>query len=873
MEVTLFIRGMKADIGVQKDFVRNFKRTLQFSDLTNPVSITTDYTYSAALPGTPANKAIFGYADNGTQPEVFNPASRYEFLLNVNGTLWLHGDARLDKITDNAGDIVFTCSFYSRIHEKIVAMGNRDLKDLSILSENNYFRHLLDREAMAGFWGATHSYADMIRYIPTRAGMYNDFQSDKMLYATVDSTNDPPVVTYKAAELGSDYDEYATREYRIEYQRPAVSLNGLIRGIVADSGLQIDQDIMDSPLIRYGWLMAPQFTTEKVEDNIYGTFDASTTPQSSTWLTGIEQTSAGPTVFDASTITPEDSAHLVTVEFMLKLRAVGSDPSIMNDYLYMVDNDHPVHHEMSVSARLSGGGFDISPNESPLVIPRSVSGANGVPWKKDESNPAAFTLRNIDTYSRFPGWAEPEWTPVRFTFSLSHIHANTPLTLNISLSGASTEFSDTWPLYPDMWSTTLSRLEMTVAPLDVLSLGDVGRLKGAGWSGETLSYAMSVSGWSPLYVDMNTILSKEMSQRDLLTDFTKMTGCVWDLQGDSITIRTRNNYFAGYRIIDWSSKLDRSSEIEYKPLAYEKAVYTLSYKDGESLLEEQYRDRVGLDYGKEYIQTGYAFNSDEEALYESPMYNTVMSKGGRKCVMLDASHNGKIVTQTPYEIPMIETKDHGSPKEGYRYLMYCGLKPLMKGEYVYITQDSNYMESDDIGGRCWYDVEHYAYPAIGNNIAIATAIPVFGTRLDYASFDWAKSSISFSGETDSTYDSSIALYPRFWSRYISELYSARNQVMTAWFNLTPADLLTFSFKNFVRIDGRLWHPNKVIDFDISGETLTKVELVEVHDISAWTSGQNWEFPAALDSHRSGYDTSVYGSGGADRELPEINDNE
>ena len=867
MEVTLFIRGKKADIGVQKDFVRNFKRTLSFSDLTNPTSITTDYTYSAVLPGTPANKAIFGYPENGTQADVFNPAARYEYILNVNGVLWLHGDVKLDKITDRVGEVNFSCSFFSLVHEKIVSLGNKDLKQVSILSDSNYFRHILDRESLAAFWGGTHSFSDMIRYVPTRAGMYNDFQSDKMLYANVDSASEPPVVTYEVAELGSDYDEYATREYRIEYQRPAISLNGLIKGIVDDSSIQIDQDIMASPLIQYGWLMAPQFTTEKVEDNIYGTFDASTTGQSQISFAGMTQTSAGPTVFDSSTITPDDNAHLVTVEFMLKLRAVGGDPSITADYLYMVDDDHPVHHEMSITAKLSGGGMDITPNEGPLVIPRHVSGGVGIPWKKDGTDPRAFILRNIDSRSRFPGWSELEWTPIRFTFSLSHVHANTPFTLSLSLSGASSDFGESWPWYPDTWYTTLSRLEMTIAPLDVIGLGDLGRLKGAGWTGETLNYATSVSGWSPLYVDTNMILSKELSQRDLLTDITKSLGCVWDIQGDNIKIRTRNNYFGRYELKDWTMKLDRSSEIEYKPLAYDKAKYTLSYTDGDSLLENQYKSKTGLDYGKQYIDTGYQFNSDEEKLYTSPLYNTVMSKGDRKCVMLDSSHRGKIVTQTPYEIPMIETKDHGSPKEGYRYLMDCGWQPLIKGEFVFITQDSSWMESDKIGGRCWYDVEHYAYPAIGNNIVICSAIPLFDTRRGYASWDWAKSSVSFSGETDESYDASTALYPRFWDKYISELYSARNQVMTAWFNLTPEDLLEFSFKDFVIIDGRLWHPNKVMDFDLSGESLTKAELIEVHDIEAWTNGQNWAFSMPVGSAGRNI-----GDGSVNAVIPELGSN-
>jgi hypothetical protein len=92
--------------------------------------------------------------------------------------------------------------------------------------------------------------------------------------------------------------------------------------------------------------------------------------------------------------------------------------------------------------------------------------------------------------------------------------------------------------------------------------------------------------------------------------------------------------------------------------------------------------------------------------------------------------------------------------------------------------------------------------------------------------------------------------------------------MTAWFNLTPTDLLNFSFKDFVIIDGRLWHPNKVMDFDLSGESLTKVELIEVHDIEAWTNGQNWAF-----SIPAGSPGRNIGDGSVNAFIPEYGSNE
>lgn len=857
MEVSLFIRGIKADVGIQKDFVRNFKRTLSFSDLSNPTSITTDYTYSATLPGTSINKAIFGYIENGTDAGVFNPASRYEYILNVNGSLWLHGDVQLTKIGNRGGDVTFSCSFYSRVHEKIVSLGNKDLKDLTILKENDYYRHLLDREAMAGFWGATHAFSDTIRYVPTRAGMYNDFQSDKMMYPVWNTGSEPATLSgYKVAELGSDYDEYATREYRIEYQRPAISIDKIMRGVCGDNGITVDGDLMASPLVQNGWLMCPQFTTESTSETCYGTIPhtgvglqtSATAPGFN--VNGMTQTSASPSgVFNGTRINTDQNCHLVTFEFAVRITAhTAATAPGTGAYIYLTPST--AANQPGLRAELADGGLTISQNEPEFKMRNSLDfNSGGEPWKLDETR--RFATYRFPIQGSYPGWEEEDWFPVRFTFSLTPgVHSNHSFMLIMSFSRLAYSYymSPRYNLDGQTGPYVIDYLKFDFKPITDLTDGDLTRVRDKGFLCETLGYATEVSGWSPLYVDMNTIMSKGMSQRDFLIDLTKMTGCIWDLEGGGIDIKTRNNFFSGYTVKDWTKKLDRSSEIEYTPLAYDKAVYTLSYTAGDSLLENQYKDKTGLDWGKQYIETGYQFNSDEEKLYTSPMYDTVMSKGERKAVYLNSSYQGMIMKQDPYEIPMIETKDHGSPKEGYRYLMDCGWQPLVKGQFVFISQDSSYMDSNDIGGRCWYDTEHYANaPAIANNIVICSAIPLFSTRRGYASFDFAKSTVSFSGETDQSYDASTALYPRFWGNYIGELYNARNQVMTAWFNLTPMDLLTFSFKDFVMVDNRLWHPNKVMDFDISGETLTKVELIEVHDIAAWTQGQNWDFETPVNS--------------------------
>lgn len=858
MDIQLYLRGIQADIGDQMEFVRNFKRTIQFSDLENPTKVTTDYSYSINLPGTDNNKRIFAYVDSlGTDLDAWNPGIPYEFILNVNGSLWLHGNYQLTKVSTSGGVTTFTCSFYSMEHEALVRLGSKTLKEISVFSENDYYYHYLDRESLADFWGGTHTYADTIRYVPTRSGFYSDFQNDKVMTGKMDYTVEPPTLQgYQVIDIGTDIDEYASREYRVEYQRPAVSVDKLIRGIAGDNDINVDASLMDSPYVKKGWMLCNQFNVEASEDNILGTISPYTMSDIHIYggsaspgfnLTGMSQlTAADTSVFRGTKIVPGDNCRYVTIEVAVRLSMQTHWP---NPNLYM-GSLAMQGAQVDVSVYIGGGGQTIWPSQAPAPFPTKTSGGmtcfwvDGADGIQQDNN---YVYQNLSLKETYPGWSDCGWTPMKLTFQLTPgVHSGIQFMPMFSFANLMGDFSNVYPATSSNIHQTADTFKIEVISIESLNSGDLSRAKTGGFSGNALTYGAASESWSPLYVNMNSILSNtEMSQRDVMMDFTKMTGCIWDYSGGHVNIVSRNHYFENYQILDWTGKLDRSGNIELKPITYDKLTYTLGYKNGESFLEKQFNERTGLDYGRQYINTGYRFNSDSEALHDNFAYNTVMSKGERVAYYLQfVNQQNEVVRRSmePYEIPMIEQNDHDKPKEGPRYVFDNGLTSLQKAEEVYITQDSSWMRSDDIGGKCWYDVWNYSgYPAVGNNIAICNKIPVFSTHSGDAAFDWAKPMISYSGETDNSYPEWISLYPRFWSNYLEELYDAKNRIMTADFYLSTMDLLTFSFKNFVIIDNKLWHPNRIIDYDISGENLTRVELVEVHNLEAWTSGQNWLF--------------------------------
>ena len=895
MTIDLYINDRKADIGDKDAFARTFKQTKQFSDMENPSKIVTDYSYSISLPGTDTNRSIFGFIETGTDPYSFNPNAKHPYALNVNGYLFSQGTCQLTEITVESGKIVYKCGFYSSVHDVIMDLSGTALKDLSVFDDNNSYYHFLNRESMSHFWIGDHKFASMLRYIPTRAGMYQNFTSSKMMAAVYDSNSNSNDTSsglgteqekgdtgtllpssYIGIDLGADYDEYAMRDYRIEYQRPAVSVLNIMKGLVDDFKINVDASLMDSPYVNRSWMMCPQLALQDKSEDCFGTFTPYNLPigesaaDASGNINNLSQTSAlstGDQIFTSSAINPKDNCFSVTVECCLQFdcSANGDTSQYGGNY-----NQSTIYYEWGNShypvalLKLEMSGASISPNEG--VFSTGPNGLGSLFFSRTGGSAMAGEWASYRMYSnniKIDGWTDRSLIPVRFSFSLAPANANYAWLPAISVYDITHELCSSYSASSSTPEAPKQMYEvgawnMKVIPIESLSQKQISQLQQAGYSGHTLSYTAKAGDNSPLYVNMDTLFgSTELSCKDFLTDFTKMTGCLWDFDSSgNFNIVTRNNYFKGYKVKDWTHKLDRKN-VTYKPMAFDKRKYTFSYKPGDSLLENNFKDETGKDYGKQYIDTGYAFNDEVEPLLETKFLNTVQCTGQRKAVVRNTQGQIRYINQTAYELPMIEKKDNGAPNEGFRLLFNNGLTSLPKGENVFITQDSSFMYSESIGGKCWMDFTGYANaPAIGGNIAIMSVVPKFSTRWNNASWDFAKPQISYSGETDLSYPNDICLYPRFWNRYIGALYDIRVRVMTANFWLDTEDLLQFSFRDFVMIDNHLWHVNKLIDFDISGEHLTKAELVEVLDPEAWVNGQDWSF-----------DSSEYGAWGLNTNYP------
>lgn len=365
------------------------------------------------------------------------------------------------------------------------------------------------------------------------------------------------------------------------------------------------------------------------------------------------------------------------------------------------------------------------------------------------------------------------------------------------------------------------------------------------------------------------MFDNELSQGEFLLSLTKLLGFIYDVDKDGkVVIKSKNKYFSEGKILDWTDKLDHSKEISYKPLAFNTRKLSMKYNENDSYYETKYKKEHNTEYGEKRINTGYAYNTNTTELLKDNIIfqNTVMCRDSDVWAVTKGRTTEIHVKGNKTLLPAYYKKD-GDDKTSSDN-KYCLLVPYERmavdssgGLGIVLTDDNPLMFNENIGGNadnpCWIAAD-------SNNASIRESIffppswyqgrhnqqyfqdiPTFSNYADTDSdqhlpYDWniTRPATNYAGWTSETYPEGTGVYDRFWKRYITEIYNVKNKVMTAYFRLTPTDMLNFSFKNFVKINDTLWHPNKISDMNPLSDKTTKVELIKVSDISSYRYGQN-----------------------------------
>lgn len=343
-------------------------------------------------------------------------------------------------------------------------------------------------------------------------------------------------------------------------------------------------------------------------------------------------------------------------------------------------------------------------------------------------------------------------------------------------------------------------------------------------------------------VNIRSIYHKEEPLFDIILQYTKMFGLVWDVDYEEkkIKILHRNTYFKSISIEDWTDRLDRSKDFIIQPITFGDKYISFNYEDVDGFRYTAYRDKYGVNYGEKKIYTGYDFGNETKKLFSNIYPSSTSSKS---YISFQTLTNWDLTSYFNYsqeKNPIIDCEDEDEKSSISLYNWYLRGDNVTLDTPIVVTDDSAQMKS--LQEYCWMDpviakkngVEISSVPTFNIAISSPTLFPeLIGKPLSCV---FNTPNIDYTNDKLVSNSNGNAIYNLFWENYINERYNIQNKKVTGYFNLYPEEVKGFDFSKFITLDNQLFMVNKIFDYNLNSNSPTKVELIQVTDPQVYSNG-------------------------------------
>ena len=271
-----------------------------------------------------------------------------------------------------------------------------------------------------------------------------------------------------------------------------------------------------------------------------------------------------------------------------------------------------------------------------------------------------------------------------------------------------------------------------------------------------------------------------------------------NLNDRRVIIESRNDYYSGGIIRDWTKKLSRDQKIEVKPLGLLSAkVYNYKYKSDKDYYNERHETSYQEPYGTRRYEVDNDFlnnNQDVEVEFSA----TPLNIEGNSDRFVPRIYDNNI--------------DNGaSPTDANVRILYYDYLPCTS-TWSYISETSVNLQG----------MNNYPYAGHLDNPITPTLDLCFGipSELYYQA----------NGYTGTLQYTNANLFNVYHRDYVREVTDKDSKILIGYFYLDAFDIEKLDFRDQILIDNAYWRINKIKDYNPFKDTLTKVELIKVLDI-------------------------------------------
>lgn len=837
-----------------------------FENLQKPVDYYSDFSKTITLPMTPNNNEIFSHFnrhDSLVTNISIDPRKKLSFILLYNGNMLMNGSARLVNAntiyTDNKYEIELYSSFGMVINElKQLTFNKFEDKDEKYIINSPFSEELKVDYSLVkrSFEQEGHNLdgediLDYIKFLPSYQGKYDSFESDKFQL----------LQTGDYFDLGKERDEHYVREFRSYYQQPAIWVDKLW----SMTKNKIEEITDYKVILDWSWFNTknPYYTDLVYTCPSLFTKDNNFTEISNNISASITYNN------NVSTMSNLSSHHKKKLWFRSnETELYNQNTGVFNEkrkgctqlntdsnlFLLVhhpnngyesnhcrIRNDNPCFVRYQAVNTLTNQVIE-GASITYMLYSGSTNYTNTSVYDEKIDVGTTFSMRPPfnDAYPEGYGLNDGYWFKADLNLRLT-IKENVPYYITMDSWWANNSkafeiavFARTphwdWLWQDFFWSSSYHDTTEGYSVIDDLQSAEV----------KTIDYLRSNS-----YVSMYRVFPKDITLCDVILNYSKMFGLLWDIDDEekTITVLNRNKFFKNYKIVDWSDKLDRSRDFKLSPINFDKRYVEFNVDDGNGLRYELYASKYKVGYGSKKLDTDYEFNSETEKMFNGikPSMISQKSQFSREDNTENpdgANFKGYNFKRYPNE-HYIENDNEGSNagNSGSFYFVNGTMNPdkqlgILDNNgrgCVVISDDTDLMQLK----------ESYCWNLTGDNCTITNKLPDVNT-ISNGGF-----SVHFESPKEYYFKQEKKnvkyVYNLFWKDFIDERYSVQNKKLTGYFFISPSDYYSISFRDFVKIDNVLYHINKVVDYDFDSNSPTLVELVQVWNIDAYTKGQH-QFP-------------------------------